>query len=115
MGRAAPKAFGLGCLGTANRSNSKKRGSVAQSVEQRPFKALVPGSSPGRPSSLKRVFSLVCFTEKEKRNATFTNMQAFRIRPYKHPRLKWLIRSKLSGKWERSSLKRNAKPKVTST
>ena len=25
------------------------RGSVAQSVEQRPFKALVPGSSPGRP------------------------------------------------------------------
>ena len=27
--------------------------------------------------------------------------QAFRIRPYKHPRLKWLIRSKLSGKWER--------------
>src|SRR5437588_11965116 len=25
-------------------------GSVAQSVEQRPFKALVPGSSPGRPS-----------------------------------------------------------------
>jgi serpin B len=28
-----------------------QRGSVAQSVEQRPFKALVPGSSPGRPSS----------------------------------------------------------------
>jgi hypothetical protein len=27
-----------------------RRGSVAQSVEQRPFKALVPGSSPGRPS-----------------------------------------------------------------
>ena len=26
-----------------------RRGSVAQSVEQRPFKALVPGSSPGRP------------------------------------------------------------------
>jgi predicted GIY-YIG superfamily endonuclease len=25
-------------------------GSVAQSVEQRPFKALVPGSSPGRPN-----------------------------------------------------------------
>src|SRR5438552_5108702 len=25
-------------------------GSVAQSVEQRPFKALVPGSSPGRPT-----------------------------------------------------------------
>src|SRR4030095_13028498 len=25
------------------------QGSVAQSVEQRPFKALVPGSSPGRP------------------------------------------------------------------
>jgi hypothetical protein len=28
-------------------------GSVAQSVEQRPFKALVPGSSPGRPSPSK--------------------------------------------------------------
>src|SRR5437764_7890596 len=28
------------------------RGSVAQSVEQRPFKALVPGSSPGRPMTL---------------------------------------------------------------
>jgi hypothetical protein len=27
-------------------------GSVAQSVEQRPFKALVPGSSPGRPNPL---------------------------------------------------------------
>ena len=27
-------------------------GSVAQSVEQRPFKALVPGSSPGRPMKL---------------------------------------------------------------
>jgi hypothetical protein len=27
-------------------------GSVAQSVEQRPFKALVPGSSPGRPIAL---------------------------------------------------------------
>src|SRR5437763_13308121 len=27
----------------------KSLGSVAQSVEQRPFKALVPGSSPGRP------------------------------------------------------------------
>ena len=27
-------------------------GSVAQSVEQRPFKALVPGSSPGRPNFL---------------------------------------------------------------
>ena len=27
----------------------ERRGSVAQSVEQRPFKALVPGSSPGRP------------------------------------------------------------------
>ena len=27
-------------------------GSVAQSVEQRPFKALVPGSSPGRPTIL---------------------------------------------------------------
>jgi hypothetical protein len=26
-----------------------RRGSVAQLVEQRPFKALVPGSSPGRP------------------------------------------------------------------
>ena len=29
----------------------KLRGSVAQSVEQRPFKALVPGSSPGRPNT----------------------------------------------------------------
>src|SRR5439155_19833698 len=29
-------------------------GSVAQSVEQRPFKALVPGSSPGRPTLLKK-------------------------------------------------------------
>src|SRR5256885_8453677 len=28
-------------------------GSVAQSVEQRPFKALVPGSSPGRPKPLE--------------------------------------------------------------
>ena len=28
------------------------QGSVAQSVEQRPFKALVPGSSPGRPTPL---------------------------------------------------------------
>ena len=27
-------------------------GSVAQSVEQRPFKALVPGSSPGRPNTI---------------------------------------------------------------
>ncbi len=32
--------------------NVVARGSVAQSVEQRPFKALVPGSSPGRPSLL---------------------------------------------------------------
>ena len=30
-------------------TNFIPRGSVAQSVEQRPFKALVPGSSPGRP------------------------------------------------------------------
>ena len=30
------------------------RGSVAQSVEQRPFKALVPGSSPGRPNLVNR-------------------------------------------------------------
>ena len=30
-------------------------GSVAQSVEQRPFKALVPGSSPGRPTLQKFV------------------------------------------------------------
>ena len=29
-----------------------RSGSVAQSVEQRPFKALVPGSSPGRPNRL---------------------------------------------------------------
>src|SRR5205809_2583511 len=29
-------------------------GSVAQSVEQRPFKALVPGSSPGRPKHTPR-------------------------------------------------------------
>src|ERR1041384_6103131 len=29
-------------------------GSVAQSVEQRPFKALVPGSSPGRPIFIMR-------------------------------------------------------------
>jgi hypothetical protein len=29
-----------------------RAGSVAQSVEQRPFKALVPGSSPGRPTLL---------------------------------------------------------------
>src|SRR5438876_11861570 len=29
-----------------------RRGSVAQSVEQRPFKALVPGSSPGWPMLL---------------------------------------------------------------
>jgi predicted GIY-YIG superfamily endonuclease len=37
-------------------SNQIKRrfsgGSVAQLVEQRPFKALVPGSSPGRPISI---------------------------------------------------------------
>lgn len=26
---------------------------------------------------------------------------AFRIKPYKHPRLKFLVRSKISGKWER--------------
>ena len=32
--------------------NLLPRGSVAQSVEQRPFKALVPGSSPGRPISV---------------------------------------------------------------
>ena len=32
--------------------NFLARGSVAQSVEQRPFKALVPGSSPGRPSTI---------------------------------------------------------------
>lgn len=25
----------------------------------------------------------------------------FRIKPYKHPRLKWVVRSKLSGKWKR--------------
>ena len=31
---------------------TERRGSVAQSVEQRPFKALVPGSSPGRPMPL---------------------------------------------------------------
>ena len=30
--------------------NEAPSGSVAQSVEQRPFKALVPGSSPGRPN-----------------------------------------------------------------
>ena len=32
-------------------------GSVAQSVEQRPFKALVPGSSPGRPKPSKKRFT----------------------------------------------------------
>src|SRR5204862_2062677 len=32
----------------------KSLGSVAQSVEQRPFKALVPGSSPGRPKHTPR-------------------------------------------------------------
>ena len=26
---------------------------------------------------------------------------AFRIKPYKHPRLKFVVRSKISGKWER--------------
>ena len=51
-------------LGTTQRSSLQLRcsvswsknfvrgGSVAQSVEQRPFKALVPGSSPGRPIAL---------------------------------------------------------------
>ena len=36
----------------SNRSGLRRfsAGSVAQLVEQRPFKALVPGSSPGRPS-----------------------------------------------------------------
>jgi hypothetical protein len=34
-----------------------RRGSVAQSVEQRPFKALVPGSSPGRPRLSKVAFT----------------------------------------------------------
>ena len=30
-------------------TNSSPRGLVARMVEQRPFKALVPGSSPGQP------------------------------------------------------------------
>ena len=33
-----------------NDDSKEEQGSVAQLVEQRPFKALVPGSSPGRPS-----------------------------------------------------------------
>src|SRR5207244_6142771 len=36
--------------------NVFSHGSVAQSVEQRPFKALVPGSSPGRPMPLNMRF-----------------------------------------------------------
>ena len=43
----------LSGLVTIEKSNIEKEttsGSVAQSVEQRPFKALVPGSSPGRPT-----------------------------------------------------------------
>jgi predicted GIY-YIG superfamily endonuclease len=51
IGRAAPKAFGVGSELKKSCSHYKLKlsGSVAQSVEQRPFKALVPGSSPGRP------------------------------------------------------------------
>ena len=54
IGRAAPKAFGVGS-GIEKSFLCYKvnpHGSVAQSVEQRPFKALVPGSSPGRPTLL---------------------------------------------------------------
>ena len=38
---------GLAAIENADRK--EEQGSVAQLVEQRPFKALVPGSSPGRP------------------------------------------------------------------
>jgi hypothetical protein len=45
------------------------RGSVAQSVEQRPFKALVPGSSPGRPNPLKSAFAKPQFEVEARRQS----------------------------------------------
>jgi hypothetical protein len=33
-------------------------------------------------------------------NAEWRN-QTYRIKPYKHPRLKFVVRSKISGRWER--------------
>ena len=49
VGRAAPKGFGVG-VGFEGRI-AEFYGLVAQSVEQRPFKPLVPGSSPGQPTT----------------------------------------------------------------
>jgi hypothetical protein len=52
VGRAAPNAFGVGAARVRVVVNGRDRdGLVAQSVEQRPFKPLVPGSSPGQPTS----------------------------------------------------------------
>src|SRR5208282_6563899 len=48
VGKAAPKAFGVG-PGFESGTVRFCDGLVAQLVEQRPFKALVPGSSPGQP------------------------------------------------------------------
>src|SRR5437899_2801758 len=49
--RTVPRPF---LQQSANCITKSPSGSVAQSVEQRPFKALVPGSSPGRPKHTPR-------------------------------------------------------------
>src|SRR5207245_2878562 len=49
VGRAAPKGFGVG-VGFEGRI-AEFYGLVAQSVEQRPFKPLVLGSSPSQPTT----------------------------------------------------------------
>ena len=49
-----------------------KNGLIAQSVEQRPFKALVLGSSPSQPTSLKRCpFTAVTFPRRAGRVPQF--------------------------------------------
>jgi hypothetical protein len=56
-----------------------RTGSVAQLVEQRPFKALVPGSSPGRPKPSKVAFYLRKSPIYCSRNETHQNARKHRL------------------------------------
>jgi hypothetical protein len=39
--------------------------------------------------------------QQQNSNSAFMAKRHFRVKPYKHPRLKFVVRSKVTGKWER--------------